>query len=90
MRESEVETYLTEQVIKAGGEIRKVKWLGRNGAPDRVVMLGKLTPPTVWVELKALGEKPKPHQVREHDRMRKMNQRVEVIDSFEGVDALLK
>ena len=45
---------------------------------------------TVWIELKAPGKKPEPHQLREHERMRKMGQRVEVIDSLEGVDELMK
>ena len=86
MRERDVEQYLVEQVKAKGGEVRKVKWIGRNGAPDRIVMLPDRT---VWVELKAPGEKAKPHQVREHERMRKMGQRVEVVDSFERVDEVL-
>lgn len=86
-RESAIEQYLVEQVKAKGGECRKLKWIGRNGAPDRLVMLpGK---PLLWVELKAPGEKAKPHQVREHERMRKRGQRVEVVDSFEGVDTVL-
>lgn len=87
MRESQIEDYLVERVRAMGGEVRKVKWIGRRGAPDRVVMLnGK----TVWVELKAPGEKAKPHQVREHERMQRMGQQVEVIDTLEGVDGLLE
>ena len=43
----------------------------------------------MWVELKAPGQKAKPHQERELARMRFMGQRVEVIDSLEGVDKLL-
>lgn len=97
MLESYIENHLVEKVRALGGECRKVKWIGRRGAPDRLVML----PPvitnaahfadggTVWVELKAPGEKVKPHQAREHERMRRMGQRVEVIDSIEGVEALL-
>ena len=86
MRESEIEQHLVELVKQLGGEVRKAAWIGRRGAPDRVVMLpGK----TIWVELKAPGEKCKPHQTREHERMRKMGQRVEVIDSIEGVEALV-
>lgn len=88
MRESDIETYLVEQVWKAGGEVRKVKWIGRRGAPDRVVMQLRRRN-TVWVELKAPGEKAKPHQHREHERMRAMGQDVVVIDSFEGVDRLI-
>lgn len=85
-RESDIESYLVEQVKKLGGEVRKVKWIGRHGAPDRLAMLPNRT---VWIELKAPGIKPKPHQIREHERMRKMGQRVEVIDSFEQVDGVL-
>lgn len=82
MRESEIEKYLVERVKALGGEVRKVRWVGRNGAPDRLVMLpGR----TVWVELKAPGEKCRPHRVREHERMRRMGQVVLVVDSFEGV-----
>lgn len=97
MRENTIEQYLVEQVKAKGGEVRKVKWIGRNGAPDRLVMLPKTgrtilgfpTGCTIWVELKAPGEKCRPHQIREHERMRRMGQRVEVVDSFEGVDEVL-
>lgn len=82
MRESDIEKYLVERVKALGGEVRKVRWVGRNGAPDRLVMLpGR----TVWVELKAPGEKCRPHQVREHERMRRMGQVVLVVDSLDGV-----
>ena len=124
-RESDIEKYLCDRVKDLGGEVRKVKWIGRNGAPDRLVMLptkqpskelleyisavlkgpciksfsvseeiedikrGANPPRTIWVELKAPGEKCRPHQIREHERMRRMGQRVEVVDSFEGVDEVL-
>lgn len=94
MRERDIEKYLIHQVEKLGGEVRKVQWVGRNGAPDRLVMLPGYA---LWVELKRPGGKaafPKnPHerqQQREHERMRAAGQRVEVIDSFESVDGLLK
>lgn len=86
MRESTIENYLVERTKAAGGECRKLKWIGRHGAPDRLVMLnGK----AIFIELKAPGEKTKPHQAREHERMRRMGQRVEVVDSFERVDEVL-
>lgn len=93
MRERDIEQHLVERVKELGGEVRKVKWIGRRGAPDRLVMLPReyrddIT--TIWVELKAPGEKPKPHQVREHNRMRAMHQTVVVIDSIEGVEELLR
>ena len=87
MRESTVERYLVDRVAALGGEVRKVRWIGRHGAPDRLVMLpsGK----TMWVETKASGKKARPSQIREHERMRRMGQRVEVVDSPERVDEVL-
>ena len=86
MIESTIENYLCEQVQKIGGEVRKVRWEGRRHAPDRRVMHPRLQ---VWVELKAPRGKPRPGQLREHERMRRLGEDVRVIDSFEGVDALL-
>lgn len=37
--EREVEAYLIKRVKELGGEVRKVKWIGRRGAPDRLVLL---------------------------------------------------
>lgn len=124
MRERDIEKHLVQRVKALGGEVRKVQWPGRRGAPDRLVMLPgfhlKLRAPAkaaarepravewlqsaqeqlaaaipgsgwcVWVELKAPGVKPEAHQLREHERMRAMGQRVVVIDSLEGVEELLR
>ena len=92
MKERDIEAHLVQRVRELGGEVRKVKWIGRGGAPDRLVMLpprDREENPTIWVELKAPGEKARPSQVREHERMRAMGQRVLVIDSIEGVEELL-
>ncbi|MGY0341830.1 PDDEXK family nuclease [Xylella fastidiosa] len=86
-RERTIERYLVAQVRAKGGEIRKVKWGGRHGAPDRIAMLPEGR--TLWVELKAPGQPCTPHQVREHERMRGMGQRVVVVDSLKGVDEVL-
>lgn len=87
MRERDVEAYLVKRVKALGGEVRKARWIGRTGAPDRRVMLPGRQP--TWVELKAPGEKAEPHQVREHNRMRRLGELVEVLDSIEGVDKWL-
>jgi hypothetical protein len=87
MRESVIEKHLVKRVKELGGEVRKVKWLDRNGAPDRLVYVNDRR---IWVELKAPGKKPEPHQLREHNRMRKRGDLVVVIDSIEGVEELLK
>lgn len=102
MLERDIEKYLVRRVKKLGGEVRKVQWIGRNNAPDRVVMLpcdGKYTDdwrPCIWVELKnpeTIKTFPanahERAQAREHQRMRALGQRVEVIGTLEGVDGLL-
>lgn len=87
MREADIERYLVKRVKALGGEVRKVRWVGRRGAPDRFLMLpGHVG---LWVELKAPGKKPRVNQLREHERMRAMGQRVVVIDSLKGVDEVL-
>ena len=87
MIERHIEGHLVRRTNEVGGEVRKVKWIGRHGAPDRVVMLpGGLL---YWVELKRPGQKAEPHQAREHERLRGMGQRVLIIDSFEAIEALL-
>jgi hypothetical protein len=102
MRESQIEKHLVARVKALGGEVRKVAWVGRRGAPDRLVMLPlrhvddpddpfglAAGPATIWVELKAPDVKPEAYQLREHARMRAMGQRVVVIDSIAGVEDLL-
>ena len=101
MRERDIENYLVKRVKAMGGEVRKVQWIGRIGAPDRLVMLperprtGLFQNPmfapafSVWVELKAPGIKPEAHQLREHERMRRLGQRVVIVDSLAGVEELL-
>lgn len=104
IRERDIERHLVKRAKDLGGEVRKVQWIGRRGAPDRLVMLpprwARVSAPAgvpttahrggaIWVELKAPGKKAEPHQVREHERMRAMGQRVVVLDSIEGVEELL-
>lgn len=39
MLERDIERHLVKRVKALGGETRKVQWIGRDGAPDRLVML---------------------------------------------------
>lgn len=102
MRERDIEAELVKRVKALGGEIRKVKWVGRDGAPDRVVMLPRSAEHecyddhTIWVEVKRPGAAAtfpanahERKQNREHIRMRRMGQRVEVVDSFERIEEIL-
>ena len=87
MRERDIEAYLHRRVLALGGEFRRTEWIGRANAPDDRIMLPNRKP--FWVECKATGEKPTPAQTREHNRMRRLGEIVEVVDSYEAVDALL-
>lgn len=85
MLERDVEKYLCTRVEAEGGEVRKLKWIGRDGAPDRLVMLRG----PWFVEMKAPGKKLEPHQSREHDRMAQHEITVWTLDSKTAVDEFL-
>lgn len=100
--EGEIRAYLVKRVKAVGGEIRKVSWVGRNSAPDELVLLPQLCTPYrhsqhILTELKSAEAGPKfpsnPHehaQAREHERLRKYGFRVEVIWSLKQIDELLE
>lgn len=103
MKEIAVENYLAKRVKEIGGEVRKVVWPGRRGAPDRCVMMpdrarfGVPQRTTYWVELKRPGlgatfpnNAHERQQAREHVRMRACGQSVSVIDTKEGVDLFVE
>ncbi|MGL9751795.1 MAG: VRR-NUC domain-containing protein [Symbiopectobacterium sp.] len=85
IRESTIEKHLVAEVKKAGGMAYKFVSPGRRSVPDRIVLLpgGRM----VFVECKAPGEKPRPEQLREHERLRALGFTVVVLDSknMEGI-----
>ncbi len=83
--ERDIEGHLVRRVEAIGGEIRKVKWIGRRGAPDRLVMFRGAE----FVELKRPGEGLEVYQAREHLRMRRHGIRVRMLNSFEDIDAYI-
>jgi hypothetical protein len=87
MRESTVEKYLHEQVVKAGGDTRKVTYPGRRGAPDRLILWpgGQME----FVETKAPDGKLESWQEREHKRLRDLEFRVSVLWDKKQVDMWL-
>nr|WP_304100265.1 hypothetical protein [Mitsuokella multacida] len=64
--EGRVSAALRQAVISYGGEIRKVLWQGRVGAPDWLVML---CGSALFVETKAPGEVPRRSQIVEFRRI---------------------
>lgn len=87
MRESQVEKHFVAAVARAGGLQRKVRYIGRNACPDRLV--GFPNGRHALVELKRpLGEA-RAEQEREHVRLRRIGFDVRVVDTIEGVNALV-
>lgn len=83
--ERDIEKHFVRQVKKRGGEVRKVKWISRAHAPDRLALM-----PT-WhflAELKRPGEKARAGQLREHARLRRAGFKVYVLDTIERVNDL--
>jgi Holliday junction resolvase len=87
MRERDVERELVKRVKAAGGEVRKLAWIGRRGAPDRLVML-----PSKWmmVELKAPDGKLSKLQEIEHAKMKASGFSVLVVWKLEDIDEVFK
>lgn len=93
-RERDVRSHLKKRLKLLGGELRKVRWIMRNGAPDEFVAIpanraGHKAARSFWIELKRPGEVPERHQQKEIDWLREHGQTVYVCDSREAVDAVL-
>lgn len=90
LKERSIELYLKRRVEATGGMIRKTQYIGRRGCPDRYCGW-PTTKRRGWVETKRpatpLAEE---HQAREHARLRAIGDRVDVIATFEQVDAYVE
>lgn len=88
MKESDIERADRHQVEEEeGGLLLKFISPGRNHVPDRLLL--RPIPPEHreivaryfrLIEYKRPGEKPRPGQLREHERLREMGYQVDVID----------
>lgn len=86
VRERDIERALVKRVKAAGGDVRKMMWVGRRGAPDRLVMLpGR----NILVELKAPGGRISRLQDVEHKRLRAAGFDVRVVWKLEQIDEVL-
>jgi Holliday junction resolvase len=86
-RERDVERHLVRRAVELGGQTWKWSSPAVRGVPDRIVTLrGR----TLAVECKAPGHKPTAVQERQHALLRRHGWRVEVVDSIEAVEALLR
>ena len=80
MLENPIELDVTKHAKATGWLVRKLRWIGRRGAPDRFFAKNGFI---VFIEFKAPGKKPNAQQKREHRRLRLFGVRVWVIDSVE-------
>lgn len=88
-REASIEHYLRDRVKAEGGEIRKLQWIGRRGAPDRLIWWS--FPRVALIEVKAEGEtvEERSLQGREIRRMRRDGWPVYVVNTREQVDFIV-
>lgn len=87
--ESKIENYLRQQVKAHGGQIRKLRFLGRRGAADNLIWF--TFPNVALVECKAEGEEIdwRSPQGREFTHMKEAGWPVYVVSSKEQVDEVL-
>ncbi len=86
-REARIERDAVRRAVAVGFFVRKVQWPGHSGAPDR--LFSRDDRPGVFIEFKAPGEPVPPHQLREHEKMRRAGLEVHVCDSVEDVMGIL-
>lgn len=87
IRESLIERHLVKSVHDLGGWTRKVSWIGRRGAPDRLIAIGERH---CYVETKRPnGPAAERHQSREHARMRAAGMAVYVAHTKADVDTVI-
>lgn len=80
MREINVESPCVALAERNGWWQRKVRWVGRKAAPDRVFVKGGRT---IWIEFKRPGTPgARLLQELEHDEMREFGAEVYVVDSM--------
>lgn len=82
MLEKIIERDVVNPAIGAGFFVRKLQWIGRASAPDRVFS-HKLRG-VVFIEFKKLGKDATWAQSLEHDRMRAAGMEVHVCDTVIG------
>ena len=86
MRESEIEKYLVKRCKEEGILCRKIEYVGRRGAPDRMLVLGGII---VFVELKQESGKVSRLQKIEHNKLKEYGVNVAIVWSVYDVNHVL-
>lgn len=86
--ERKLELELVKLARAEGWFCRKLRWIGRNGAPDRLLITpaGQLH----WVELKSPGKQPSAVQRLEHRELERFHQLVRVVDNLTDLKRIFK
>ena len=83
MKERDIEQALKSRIVALGGVCWKLVCPGTTGVPDRICLMGGRT---VFVEVKAPGQTPRPIQSLRIQQLRGLGFTVMVIDSPDGVE----
>jgi len=87
IRENKVERYLDDEIKKLGGITRKWVSPGRDGAPDRIIIIRGTV---IFVEVKTVDGKLSRAQEREHNRLHNAGAVVRTVFGEAHVDTLVK
>jgi len=87
MREKQIEQKLVRAVKNMGGIAPKLVCPGFDGMPDRIVLLpgGHMG----FVEVKAMGCKPRPLQEARHGLLRRLGFKVYVLDDEQQIEKII-
>lgn len=85
-RENKVETHLNDEVVALGGITRKWVSPGRDGVPDRIVIINGVI---CFVEVKTCDGRVSTPQEREHARLKDAGALVFVVYGKQGVDEFI-
>jgi hypothetical protein len=88
MREKTIERKLVQAVKAMGGSCPKFVSPGFDGMPDRLVLLpmGRIA----FVEVKAMGSKPRPLREARHGMLRRLGFEIYVLDDGARIQEILK
>lgn len=87
--EGKIQNYAKKQAIAAGFLVRRLQWIGRNGAPDLLLVCGYDV--TGFCEVKKDEDTdPEPHQIAEHNHLRDHGAHVFVVGTRAEVDRMIK
>jgi hypothetical protein len=87
MREKEIEKKLALEAKKRGGLALKFVSPGFDGMPDRILLMSKGK--IAFVEVKALGKRPRPLQMVRHRLLRGLGFLVFILDDESQIGGIL-